>query len=87
VSLIEALDAERRLLEIQDAATTARADAARATVALSRALGGGWQASDAGVVTRGPAPRGPATAAGIDPPQVLVGRRTYAAHPSKDRAP
>lgn len=55
VSLIEALDAERRLLEVQDAATTVRADAARATVALSRALGGGWQASDAVVVTRSPA--------------------------------
>jgi outer membrane protein TolC len=52
VSLIEALDAERRLLEVQDAATTARADAARATVALSRALGGGWQASHAVAATR-----------------------------------
>ncbi|CAN7649432.1 efflux transporter outer membrane subunit [Phenylobacterium sp. LjRoot225] len=47
VSLIEALDAERRLLEVQDEATTARADAARARVALSRALGGGWDASRA----------------------------------------
>jgi len=47
VSLIEALDAERRLLEVQDAAVTANADAARATVALHRALGGGWDAPDA----------------------------------------
>lgn len=45
VSLIEALDAERRLLEVQDAATTVRAEAARATVSLARALGGGWDAS------------------------------------------
>lgn len=44
VSLIETLDAERRLLEVQDAAVTANADAARATVALHRALGGGWDA-------------------------------------------
>lgn len=47
VSLIEALDAERRLLEVQDAATIAQADAARATVALSRAFGGGWDGSEA----------------------------------------
>jgi len=45
VSLIEALDAERRLLEVQDAAATVRAEAARATVSLARALGGGWDAS------------------------------------------
>jgi len=87
VSLIEALDAERRLLEVQDTATTARADAARATVALSRALGGGWQASDALAVTHGPARKGSATAAGAHPDQVLVGRWTYAGHRSKDRAP
>jgi NodT family efflux transporter outer membrane factor (OMF) lipoprotein len=88
VSLIEALDAERRLLEVQDTATTARADAARATVALSRALGGGWQASDAVVVTRGPAGGGLGPAAGgLDPHQVLVGRWTHAAHLSKDRTP
>lgn len=39
VSLIEALDAERRLQLAQDAAATARANAARATVTTFRALG------------------------------------------------
>lgn len=41
VSLIEALDAERRLLSAEDAAALARADAARAAIATFRALGGG----------------------------------------------
>lgn len=41
LSLIEALDAERRLQASQDDAATARADAARAAVATFRALGGG----------------------------------------------
>ena len=41
VSLIEALDAERRLQASQDGAATARADAARAAIATYRALGGG----------------------------------------------
>jgi len=54
VSLIEALDAERRLLEVQDAATTANADAARATVTLHRALGGGWDAPSAMAAAGGP---------------------------------
>ena len=45
VSLIEALDAERRLQASQDGAATARANAARAAVATFRALGGGWQAA------------------------------------------
>ncbi|UVO49667.1 TolC family protein [Sphingomonas sp. SUN019] len=43
VSLIEALDAERRLQASQDSASSARADAARAAVATFRALGGGWK--------------------------------------------
>ncbi|MBX9814961.1 MAG: TolC family protein, partial [Sphingomonas sp.] len=46
VSLIEALDAERRLQAAQDGLATAQADAARAAVASFRALGGGWQATD-----------------------------------------
>ena len=46
VSLIEALDAERRLQAAQDNLATAQADAARAAVSTYRALGGGWQTSD-----------------------------------------
>lgn len=42
VSLIEALDAERRLQLAQDGTVTAQADAARAAVSGFRALGGGW---------------------------------------------
>lgn len=41
-SLRDALEAERRLLDVQDAAIVARADTARASVAVFRALGGGW---------------------------------------------
>ena len=44
LSLIEALDAERRLQSVEDGLATARADAARAAVSSFRALGGGWQA-------------------------------------------
>lgn len=44
VSLIEVLDADRRLLDARDAQAQAQADAARAAVASYRALGGGWQA-------------------------------------------
>jgi len=46
VSLIEALDAERRLQVAQDSAATARAEAARAAVATFRALGGGWSTDE-----------------------------------------
>ncbi|OQW48330.1 MAG: hypothetical protein A4S16_01335 [Proteobacteria bacterium SG_bin6] len=46
VSLIEALDAERRLQAAQDSLATARADTARAAVSSFRALGGGWQAGE-----------------------------------------
>lgn len=42
VSLIEVLDADRRLLETRDGAVQARAAAARGAVASFRALGGGW---------------------------------------------
>ena len=45
LSLKDALDVQRRLLDVEDAAATARADAARASVALFRVLGGGWVAS------------------------------------------
>lgn len=44
LSLRDALDAQRRLLEVEDAAAAARADASRATVRLFRVLGGGWSA-------------------------------------------
>lgn len=42
VSLIEVLDADRRLLETRDAAIEARGAASRGAVASFRALGGGW---------------------------------------------
>lgn len=44
LSLKDALDVQRRLLDVEDAATTARADASRASVGLFRVLGGGWSA-------------------------------------------
>ncbi len=42
LSLIEALEAEQRLLDMQDAEATARAESARSAVMLFKALGGGW---------------------------------------------
>lgn len=42
LSLKDALDVQRRQLDIQDAATTARAEATRASITLFRVLGGGW---------------------------------------------
>lgn len=42
VSLIEVLDADRRLFETRDGAIQARAAAARGAIASFRALGGGW---------------------------------------------
>lgn len=42
LSLKDALDVQRRQLDTEDAATTARAEAARASVTLFRVLGGGW---------------------------------------------
>jgi NodT family efflux transporter outer membrane factor (OMF) lipoprotein len=43
VSLIEVLDADRRLLDTRDARAQAQTETARAAVASYRALGGGWQ--------------------------------------------
>ena len=43
-SLLDVLDADRRLLENRDSEVQARAAAARAAVASFRALGGGWDA-------------------------------------------
>lgn len=43
LSLIDVLDADRALLEATDRLAGARADAARASVAAIRALGGGWE--------------------------------------------
>lgn len=44
VSLVEVLDADRRLLDTRDAHAQARSETARAAIASYRALGGGWQA-------------------------------------------
>ncbi|WP_245605087.1 efflux transporter outer membrane subunit [Sphingomonas astaxanthinifaciens] len=44
VSLIEVLDADRRLLDARDGLIQARAAATRGAIASFRALGGGWQA-------------------------------------------
>ncbi|KPH63628.1 efflux transporter outer membrane subunit [Novosphingobium sp. ST904] len=44
-SLIEVLDADRRLLETRDGAIQARAAATRGAIASFRALGGGWSAA------------------------------------------
>ncbi|MGY3230357.1 NodT family efflux transporter outer membrane factor (OMF) lipoprotein [Luteibacter sp. HA06] len=43
VSLIEVLDADRRLLDTRDAKIQAQTGSARAAVAAFRALGGGWE--------------------------------------------
>jgi len=42
-SLTDVLDAERELLESQDALARSRADSDRSAVASFRALGGGWK--------------------------------------------
>lgn len=47
LSLKDALDVQRRLLDVEDAAAKARADASRASVGLFRVLGGGWSADAA----------------------------------------
>lgn len=47
VSLIEVLEADRRLLDTRDARAQARTETARAAVASFRALGGGWAAAPA----------------------------------------
>jgi NodT family efflux transporter outer membrane factor (OMF) lipoprotein len=52
-SLIEVLDADRRLLETRDSAIEARAAASRGAVASFRALGGGWSPSAMPAVGQG----------------------------------
>jgi NodT family efflux transporter outer membrane factor (OMF) lipoprotein len=47
LSLIEVLDIDRQLLAASDRQATAKADSARASVASFRALGGGWNGSQA----------------------------------------
>jgi outer membrane protein TolC len=47
VSLIEVLDADTRLLNTRAARAQAQTQAARAAIASFRALGGGWDSSDA----------------------------------------
>lgn len=44
LSLKDALDVQRGLLDLEDKAVTARAEASRASVGLFRVLGGGWSA-------------------------------------------
>ncbi len=51
ISLIEVLDADRRLLETRDGAIQARAAASRGAVASFRALGGGWDPSQVAMST------------------------------------
>lgn len=48
VSLIEVLDADSSLLQARDAKAQAQTEAARAAIASFRALGGGWDAHNAG---------------------------------------
>jgi len=48
VSLIEVLDADGNLLQARDVKAQAQTEAARAAIASFRALGGGWDARDAG---------------------------------------
>jgi NodT family efflux transporter outer membrane factor (OMF) lipoprotein len=48
VSLIEVLDADGNLLQMRDAKAQAQTEAARAAIASFRALGGGWDAGNAG---------------------------------------
>ncbi|MET0362722.1 MAG: efflux transporter outer membrane subunit, partial [Sphingobium sp.] len=55
VSLVEVLDADRRLLETRDAGALARSEAARAAIASYRSVGGGWQAPVALIAQAGPA--------------------------------
>jgi NodT family efflux transporter outer membrane factor (OMF) lipoprotein len=55
-SLLDVLDADRRLLENRDAEVQARAAAARAAVASFRALGGGWDAPQQQVAASTPRP-------------------------------
>ncbi len=57
VSLVEVLDADRRLLDTRDARAQAQSEAARAAIASFRALGGGWQAPTALVARADPAPK------------------------------
>jgi NodT family efflux transporter outer membrane factor (OMF) lipoprotein len=45
LSLKDALDVQRRLLDVEEASATAQADATRASVTLFRVLGGGWSSS------------------------------------------
>lgn len=50
VSLIEVLQADESLLRVSDAEAQAKTEAARAAVASFKALGGGWQLSESGVL-------------------------------------
>jgi outer membrane protein TolC len=47
ITLTDVLDADRQLLEARDELDASRANAARAAVGVYRALGGGWNASEA----------------------------------------
>jgi len=52
VSLIEVLQADESLLAVQDAQVTARTDALRSSVAIFKALGGGWTPAPLPVAAR-----------------------------------
>lgn len=60
LSLKDALDVQRRLLDVEDTAATARADATRASIGLSRVLGGGWSARQSSQASGPPCPAAPA---------------------------
>ncbi|MBB4639939.1 efflux transporter outer membrane subunit [Rhizorhapis suberifaciens] len=51
-SLLDVLDADRRLLETRDAEVQAKAAAARAAVASFRALGGGWDPGSGAIAVK-----------------------------------
>ncbi|MBP2857968.1 efflux transporter outer membrane subunit [Dickeya oryzae] len=53
LSLIEVLQADESVLQASDTRLQAQTESARAAVAAFKALGGGWQPSDAGSVTAG----------------------------------
>lgn len=64
LNLKDALDVQRRLLDIEDTAAAARADATRASIGLARVLGGGWSTRDFSQAGGAPCPAA-TSAAGV----------------------